>query len=144
MIKVLLADDHIIFRDGIRSILENESDIEIIGEADDGMKAIKLTEELNPDIVLMDLTMEELNGIEATKLIKKNNPDVRVIALSMHLNRQIIVQALEAGVSGYVVKDASRAELVQSINAVYRGKQFLSSDVSDEVFSAINSDVHVE
>lgn len=141
MIKVLLVDDHIIFRDGIRSILENENDIEIIGEADDGLKAIKLSEELNPDIVLMDLTMDELNGIEATKIIKKNNPDIRVIALSMHLNRQIIVQALEAGVSGYVVKDASRTELVQSINAVNRGKQFLSSDVSDEVFSAINSEI---
>lgn len=144
MIKVLLADDHIIFRDGIRSILENEADIEIIGEADDGLRAIQLTEELQPDIVLMDLTMDELNGIEATKLIKKNNPDIRVIALSMHLNRQIIVQALEAGVSGYVVKDASRTELVQSINAVHRGKQFLSSDVSDEVFSAINSDINVQ
>jgi len=144
MIKILLADDHIIFRDGIRSILENETDIEIIGEADDGLKAIQLTDELQPDIVLMDLTMDELNGIEATKIIKKNNPDVRVIALSMHLNRQIIVQALEAGVSGYVVKDASRTELVQSISAVHRGWRFLSSDVSDEVFSAINSDVNVQ
>jgi len=144
MIKILLADDHIIFRDGIRSILENETDIEIIGEADDGMEAIKLTEELQPDIVLMDLTMDELNGIEATKIIRKNSPDVRIIALSMHLNRQIIVQALEAGVSGYVVKDASRTELVQSISAVHRGKRFLSSDVSDEVFSAINSDINTQ
>ena len=142
MIKVLLADDHIIFRDGIRSILENEKNIEIVGEADDGLKAVKLTKELKPDIVLMDLTMEELNGIEATKLIKKSHPEIRIIALSMHLNRQIIVQALEAGVSGYVVKDASRTELVQSINAVNSGKQFLSSDVSDEVFSALNHDLN--
>ena len=144
MIKILIADDHVIFRDGIKAILEHEKEIKIIGEVSDGFEAIKKANELKPDIVLMDISMNKLNGIEATRLIKKANPDINIIALSMHLNKQIVVQALKAGVSGYVLKDASRSELVQAINTTDRGKQFLSSDVSDMILEEITSNSQSE
>jgi len=139
MIKIILTDDHRIFREGIRSILANEHDFDIIGEASDGRESIKLANELKPDIMLMDITMHDLNGIEATKRIKSDNPEIKVIILSMHLVDSMVIQAFKAGVSGYVLKDASRTELIEAIRRVHLGHQYICTDVSDIVINTIHT-----
>ena len=113
MISIILVDDHVIMRDGLRHLLDEESDIEVIGEADNGRKAVKLALEKKPDIVIMDIAMQDMNGIEATRQIKSNNPEIKVIALSMHSERQIVVGVFRAGASGYLLKESSSLELVQ-------------------------------
>ena len=97
MISIILADDHVIMRDGLRHLLEEESDIEVVGEADNGREAVKISIEKNPDIVVMDVAMHDMNGIEATRQIKKENPKIKIIALSMHSERQIVVGIFRAG-----------------------------------------------
>ncbi len=129
-IKVLLAEDHTIVRKGIRSLLDAEANITVVGEAEDGRQALQKVEELLPDIVLMDITMPHLNGLEATRQIKKLFPQVKVIALTMYTNEEYVSQVLQAGAAGYLVKQAAPAELVSAIQAVYRGDSFLSPAVS--------------
>lgn len=132
-ITVVVAEDHTIVRKGIISLFDAKSGIEVIGEAEDGREAIKQVEELQPDVVLMDITMPHLNGLEATRQIKKMFPQVKVLALTMYTNEEYINQALQAGASGYVVKQAAPAELITAIQAVYRGDSFLSPSVSKTV-----------
>lgn len=137
MIRILLTDDHNIFREGIRSLLDKEHDLEIIGEASSGRESVKLAEELKPDIIVMDITMRDLNGIEATKRIKSENPKIKIIALSMHLVDNILIQAFKAGISGYILKDASRLELIEAIRTVHLGHQYISAEISDILVEAI-------
>ena len=125
-IRVLLAEDHTIVRKGLRSLLEDEDAIEVIGEAQDGREAVGKAGQLLPDVVLMDIAMPGLNGLEATRQIKKLFPQVGVLILTMHTTEEYILQVLQAGASGYVVKQAAPAELVLAIQAVYRGDSFLS------------------
>jgi len=132
-IKVLLAEDHTIVRKGLRSLLDGEADIEVIGEAEDGREAIQKTQQLRPDIVLMDITMPGLNGLEATRQIKKRFPEVKVLVLTMHANEEYILQVLRAGASGYVVKQAVVGELVSALRAVQQGDSFLSPSVCRRV-----------
>ena len=101
-IKVLLADDHQIIRDGLRSLLTNEPDIEVVGEANDGRAAVEMTQRLKPDIVVMDITMPGLNGIEATRQVRAISSDIKVLALSMHADKRFVAGVLHAGASGYV------------------------------------------
>ena len=132
-ITVLVAEDHTIVRKGICSLLATKPDIEVVGEAEDGWEAIKKVETLLPDVVLMDITMPHLNGLEATRHIKKMFPQVKVLALTMYTNEEYISQVLQAGASGYVVKQAAPAELISAIQAVHRGDSFLSPSVSKTV-----------
>ena len=132
-IKVLLAEDHTIVRKGLRSLLDGETDIEVIGEAEDGREAVQKTQQLRPDIVLMDITMPGLNGLEATRQIKKRFPEVKVLVLTMHANEEYILQVLQAGASGYVVKQAVVGELVSALRAVQRGDSFLSPSICRRV-----------
>jgi len=132
-IKVLLAEDHTIVRKGLRSLLDEETNIEVIGEAQDGREAIQKAQQLHPDIVLMDITMPRLNGLEATRQIKKRSPQVKVLALTMHANEEYIFQILQAGASGYVLKQAVVTELVSAIQAVHRGDSFLSPSISKKI-----------
>lgn len=132
-IKVLLADDHTIVRKGIRSLLDDEANIEVIGEAEDGREALEKVEALSPDVVLMDSTMPALNGLEATRQIKKRFPLVKVLVLTMHTNEVYIYQFLKAGASGYLVKQTAPQELVMAIQAVYQGGSFLSPSISKTV-----------
>jgi DNA-binding NarL/FixJ family response regulator len=129
-ISVLLVDDHTILRDGIRALLENESDMEIIGEAEDGHQAVKLANQLKPDVVLMDIAMPRLNGLEATSQIKKLNPDAKILILTMHDNEEYIRKALAAGAMGYILKDAAARELLGAIRAVHHGEAVLSPAVT--------------
>jgi len=124
-IKVLLADDHAILRAGLNMLLNAESDMEVVGEAEDGLAAIQKVEELNPDVVLMDITMPGLNGLRATKEIIQAHPDVKVLVLTVHDDEGYLRQFLRAGASGYVVKKAVDTELTAAIRAVYRGDIFV-------------------
>ena len=143
MISVILVDDHVIMRDGLRHLLDQESDIEVVGEADNGRKAVKLAMEKKPEIVIMDVAMQDMNGIEATRQIKTENPDIKVIALSMHSERQIVVGIFRAGASGYLLKDSSSLELVEAIRTVHLGRKYLSQKISDIVLQEI-SDIKKE
>ena len=129
-IKILLADDHKIIREGLRSLLENEPDMEVVAEAENGRKTIQLVRELIPDVVIMDVTMPDLNGIEATRGIVSEQPDVKVIALSIHHHEQFISGMFTAGASGYLLKDCSVEELTGGIRAVCKGEVCLSLQVA--------------
>jgi DNA-binding NarL/FixJ family response regulator len=129
-IKVILADDHKIMRDGLRSLLEKEPDIEVVAEAEDGRTAVQQVQELSPDIVIMDVSMQDLNGIEATRQIIAKYPDVKVLALSMHSDKTYVAGILSAGASGYLLKDSAFDELAEAIRVVISGQFYLSSRVA--------------
>ena len=131
--RILLADDHEIFLEGLRSLLERERDIELIGEAPDGRVAVDLARELSPHVVIMDITMPRLNGIEATRLIVAHDPSVKVIALSMHSNRRFMAEVLKAGAAGYLLKESAVAELLTAIRAVMEGKAYLSPKITSAI-----------
>jgi DNA-binding NarL/FixJ family response regulator len=133
IVRVLLAEDHTIMRKGLRSLLDGEPDVEVVGEAEEGREAVRMTRQLLPDVVLMDISMPELNGLEATRQIKRELPAVNVLILSRHDNEEYVLQILRAGASGYVVKRAAPTELLLAIRAAHRGKFFLSPSVSREV-----------
>ena len=128
-----MADDHAIIREGLRSLLEKQPDMEVLADTDEGRKAVELTRELLPDVVIMDVTMAGLNGIEATRLITSEFPEVRVIALSIHSQRRFIADMLSAGAAGYILKECLFDELVQAIQAVAVGGRYLSPRIADMV-----------
>ena len=134
-IKVLLVDDHAIIREGLRSLLEKQPEMEVIADTDDGRKARELVRELSPEIVIMDITMPGLNGIEATRQITAEFPDVKVIALSIHSKRRYVADMLSAGATGYILKECLFDELVQAIKAVAAGGRYLSPRITDLVVS---------
>ncbi len=136
-IKILLVDDHQILRDGIRSILKGHRDIEVIGEASNGRTAIKLVDELKPDVVIMDISMPDMNGIDATKRIKEKHPDVKIIALSMHHDRQFLSEIFRAGASGYLIKDSAFDELEQAIRFVMDGKSYINPQIASLLIDSI-------
>jgi len=132
-IRVLLVDDHKIVRDGLRSMLAKQMDIEVVGEADNGRDAITATRENRPDVVIMDIGMRELNGIDATRQLVAEFPTVRVVALSMHSDRRYVSEMLAAGATGYLLKDSAFDELTTAIRAAAEGRIFLSQGVAGVV-----------
>ena len=134
-IRILLADDHAIIRQGLRSLLEKERDIEVVGEAKDGRKALSLVRELNPDITVMDITMPNLNGVDATRQITSDFPQTKVIALSIHSDKQFVTDMLKAGASGYILKECLFVEFVQAIRSVAGGISYLSPKITGLVVS---------
>lgn len=129
-IRVLLADDHGVVRKGLRFLVERQSDMEVIGEASNGREAVKLAEELSPEVIIMDIAMPQLNGINATAQIVKRNPDAGVIILSMHSDEGYLVRALTAGAKGYLLKDSAEADLVRAVQAVARKRPFFSPAIA--------------
>ena len=129
-IRVVLADDHRMMREGIRALLEREDDIEVVGEAADGREAVRLATQLCPDVVVMDVSMPLLNGIEATRQIRRDCPGTRVLTLTVHESRDYVAQLLAAGASGYIIKRAGGDELVSAIRAVQRGEAFLHPSIA--------------
>jgi two-component system, NarL family, response regulator NreC len=125
-IHILLADDHTILRAGLKMMLNAQPDMEVVGEAQDGRHAISEAYRLQPDIVLMDITMPDLSGIEATRQIKKTQPDVKILVLTMHENDEYVFQALRAGASGYMLKEAADTELITALHVIQSGQFYLS------------------
>ena len=132
-IKVFLADDHTIIRDGLRFILEANKDITVVGSASDGREAVRQVQALNPDLVIMDISMPGLNGIEATAQIHDSCPSTRVIILSMHHTTEHIYRALKAGARGYLLKESAGQEAVKAVRAVFKGERYLSRRIEETV-----------
>jgi DNA-binding NarL/FixJ family response regulator len=132
-IRVLLADDHVLVRAGIRSLLEKIPSVKVVDEANDGREALNLVQTHSPNVVLMDIAMAGLNGLEAAARITKEFPAVKIIILSMHSNEEYVLQALRAGATGYLLKDAATAELRLALQAVTRGETYLSPAISTHV-----------
>jgi two-component system response regulator NreC len=132
-IKILIADDHQLTREGIRSMLEREPDMEVLGEAEDGRSAAKMARDLGPDVILMDVCMPEMNGVVATSIIHSESPKIKVLALSMLDDRRFVYHMLRAGASGYIIKDCSFKELSRAIRRVMQNKTYLSPGIMDIV-----------
>lgn len=132
-IRVLLAEDHTIVRQGIAALLGAESDMEVVGEASNGLEAIELAKKLSPEVILMDIGMRQLNGLEATREIKRLFPSMKVLVLTMYENEEWIFQILKAGASGYLIKDSAMTELTSALRVVYQGDSYLSPSISKMV-----------
>ncbi|MBW2303998.1 MAG: response regulator transcription factor [Deltaproteobacteria bacterium] len=131
--RIIIAEDHTILREGLRALLSSKPSFEIVAEAEDGRDAIRSVVEHRPDLILMDLSMPNMNGLEAIREIKKQNPDTKIIVLTVHKAEEYILAALQAGADGYVLKDATHAELEMAIMNVLQGKRFLSPGISEKV-----------
>ena len=132
-VNVLLADDHKIVRDGLRILIENHGNMNVVAEAENGQRAINLARELHPEVIIMDISMPDINGIDATRKITSDFPGIKVIALSMHTDRHFVVGMLEAGAAGYLLKDCAFEELVSAIHTVLENHTYLSPTITDIV-----------
>lgn len=130
-IKVVLADDHMVVRSGIRTLLEKESDIEIIGEASNGKEALEVVQQLHPDILIIDIRMPMMNGLEATQKLGDYSKTTKALILSMHDDEDYILQSIESGASGYLLKDTSKEEFLKAIHTVYQGGRYFTGDISN-------------
>jgi len=130
MIRIILAEDHAVMRRGLRLVLEEQKDFQVVGEASDGREAVTLVESLKPDVAVLDITMPNLNGIEAARQISAKQPGVSIVVLSMHSDEGYVLRALKAGVRGYLLKESPEADFIQAIRSVSQGKAFFSPAVS--------------
>ena len=131
--RILIADDHVLVREGIRALLGFHDDVEVVGEASDGKEAIMLAEKLSPDVILMDISMPGLGGLEATVEIKKTHPEIKILVLSQYDDKEYVSRFLKAGVSGYILKKAVGQELISAIRAVARGESYLYPSIASSV-----------
>jgi two-component system response regulator NreC len=131
--NILIADDHGVMREGLKVLINNQPDMEVIGEAEDGQKVVQLAKQLSPDIIVMDISMPNLNGVEAARQILEENPDIRIIALSVHSDKHFVTEMLKAGASGYVLKSCLFDEVLRAIHAVGNGDYYLSPKITDVV-----------
>lgn len=134
-IKVLLADDHALFREGLRSLLTDQDDIEIVGEAEDGLEAVKLTPQLQPAVVLMDINMPVIDGVEATRMILRDNDAVSIVILTMYPQDEYVFEALKAGAKAYLLKDTRSKKLLQVIRAVSQGQAVIEPEMTARLLS---------
>ena len=138
-IRIVLADDHNILREGLRLLIEKQADMEVVGEAENGRTAVELAHKLKPDIVVMDISMPDLNGIEATRQIVGRIEGVKVVALSMHSGREYVMDMLQAGVSGYILKESCPEDLARAIHLVAAGKTYLDPEIAEvAIETAVN------
>jgi len=141
-IRILLVDDHKIMRDGLRSLIEKQNGMAVVGEAENGRTAIRLTRKLQPDVIVMDINMPDLNGIDATRQITAELPGVKIVAFSMHSDRQFVAEMFKAGVSGYLLKDAAFDELAKAIRTVADNQTYLCPKVADTVIKDYREQLH--
>jgi two-component system, NarL family, response regulator NreC len=132
-IRILVADDHGIVRKGLRFLLDRQPDMEVVGEASEGREVVRLSEELSPNIIIMDVAMPQLNGIDAAAQIIKINPSIRILMLSMYADESYLIRALGAGAKGYLLKDSAEVEIVKAVQIVSQGRLFFSSQISQSL-----------
>jgi DNA-binding NarL/FixJ family response regulator len=142
-ISVFLADDHRVLRDGLRILLESQDDIKVVGEAENGNKAIEGILSIKPNVVVMDITMPELNGIDATQSIHETLPEIGIVILSIHSDSEHIFRALQAGAQGYLLKESAGSEVISAVRAVYLGRRYLSPSIRDTVMDAYMQDTQI-
>jgi DNA-binding NarL/FixJ family response regulator len=130
---VLIVEDHQLFREGLKSLLSRREDLTVAGEAQDGIEAIKVAREIQPDLILLDISMPRMGGISVIKEVKREFPETKILALTIHESDQYVLEAFEAGADGYCIKDANRDELMMAIDSVLMGKTFISPDIADDV-----------
>jgi DNA-binding NarL/FixJ family response regulator len=131
--RIVIAEDHTILREGLRMLLRSNPDFDVVGEAEDGLEAVRCTENLRPDLVLMDLSMPRMNGMGAIQEIKKKCPETKILVLTVHKTEEYILATLKAGADGYVLKDATHSELMLAIDCVFSGRCYLSPGISEKV-----------
>jgi two-component system, NarL family, response regulator NreC len=131
--RIVIAEDHTILREGLKALLSSEPNLEVVGEAEDGLTAIRQVAALEPDLLLLDLSMPKMNGIEAIRQVKQQSPGTRILVLTVHKTEEYVQASLAAGAEGYIIKDATRAELLLAITNVIAGKHYLSPEVSEKV-----------
>lgn len=131
--KIVIAEDHTILRDGLRSLLSSDEHYEVVGEAADGLEAIRCVEQWSPDLILLDLSMPRMSGVSVIKEVKSRFPEVKVLALSVHDSEEYILETFQLGADGYCTKAASHSELLMAIGSVLSGKRYISPDISDKV-----------
>ena len=136
-VKILIVDDHAVVRDGLRVMLSRREDFLVVGEAENGLEAVAKVRELDPDVILMDLRMPELNGVEAMRQIRAENPEAKFLVLTTYDTDEYIFDAIEAGAKGYLLKDASREDLFQAISAVHRGESLVQPGVASRVLDRL-------
>ena len=131
--KVLIAEDHGVVRQGSRALIETEPDLEVVGEARDGLEVVDLAKQLSPDVILMDITMSNLNGVEATRFILQSHPDIRIVALSVHFDKHFVMKMLRAGAFGYVLKTYLFDEVLRALRTVSAGQHYLSPKITEVI-----------
>jgi two-component system response regulator NreC len=141
-IRILLADDHAILREGLRALLQDDPGMEVVGEADNGHSAVAQARLLHPDVIIMDISMPMLNGLEATRQIKQESPEAQVLILTMHQHEEYIVQVLQAGAAGYILKHAASSELVSAIRAVAEGGSFFSPSIARSIANSYVAQIY--
>ena len=142
-IRIVIADDHSVVREGLKNILSSRSDFEVVGDAKDGREALIVSQTMRPDILVLDIAMPELNGLEAVDVIKTELPDVAIVVLSMHDNDNYIQHVLKAGAMGYVLKASEPGEIFEAITSAYQGKYYLSSEINKRVITGFIKDTPV-
>lgn len=136
-INIVLVDDHQMFRDGVKSVLSDEENIEIIGEVGSGKDLYKLLESIVPDLIITDISMPDISGIEVAKYVIENYPGIKILILSMHSNEEFITKALSVGANGYLPKDTSMTELLKAINTIYKGDNYFNKSISDTILNSL-------
>ncbi len=138
-IKIILVDDHQMFRDGVKSVLSDEENIDLVGEVGSAKDLYELLKTTNPDLIITDISMPDISGIELSKFVSENYPEINILILSMHTNEEFITKSLAAGANGYLPKDTSMNELLEAINAIYKGETYFNKNISDTLLKSIVS-----
>ncbi len=136
-VKIILVDDHQMFRDGVKAVLTDEENIKVIGEVGHGQDLFNLLDSLTPDLIITDISMPDISGIEVTKFVRKTFPEINILILSMHSNEEFITKAIKAGANGYLPKDTSMNELLEAINTIYKGDNYFNKSISDTILKGM-------
>jgi len=138
-IRVVLADDHVFVRDGIKSLLENEANIEVVGEATDGLEALKIVDIVKPDLLILDIRMPNMTGIEVVEKLRSQNITVKIVMLSMHESEEYVLKSIKAGADGYLLKGSSKEEFLKAVHAVANGGKYFSGDISSILIGQLSN-----
>ncbi|TRX35836.1 response regulator transcription factor [Flavobacterium sp. ZT3R18] len=142
-IRVVLADDHVFVRDGIKSLLENEANIEVVGEATDGLEALKIVETNKPDLLILDIRMPNMTGIEVVEKLRSQNNMVKIVMLSMHESEEYVLKSIRAGADGYLLKGSSKEEFLKALHTVANGGKYFSGDISSILINQLSNPVAI-